>query len=197
MTTMLRSVGSSVDARRERWDLSQEMLTEALVPYRSHCKYLKTCSLEYIPVRAGVSPDVSEASLLAEGECAIEESCYIDSTGHFNAVEFQIVCNQIMYAMFAESVRLGLVRSFSALDLPGYWERRLSNVLITNVNSVFRRVIDPRKFRVRHQLDRSYLIKERVFWESRVSYSDDDDGCAEGTVVGTMWLGGKLPPKGS
>jgi hypothetical protein len=26
----------------------------------------------------------------------IAESCYIDSTGHFNAVEFQICANQLM-----------------------------------------------------------------------------------------------------
>lgn len=190
------SVVSSARPPIRRWALAPDLLAEVMVPYRLNCQYLKSCSLEYLPVGDGVTADVSEASIAAEGDCAIEESCYIDSTGHFNAVEFQICCNQIMYAMFAECVRLRLVRSFLALDLDQYWERRLPNVLITHVNSVFRKVINPHAFRARHQLDRSYLIKDRAFWESRISYSDAEGGYAEGTVVGTMALGAKLPPKG-
>ncbi|HVH44706.1 MAG TPA: FcoT family thioesterase [Labilithrix sp.] len=197
MSMLNYSAGPRERPKAERWNVSKEVLDTALVCYRDNCKYLKNCSIEYIPIGGGVSPDVSEGSIVAEGDCGLEESCYIDSTGHFNAVEFQIACNQIMYTMFAEVVRRRLVRSFLPLDLDGYWERRLPNVLITNVNSVFRRVINPRKFRARHQLDRSYLIGERAFWESRISYTDDEDGLAEGTVVGTMWLGAKLPPKGS
>jgi hypothetical protein len=179
-----------------RWAMSTAMLAEVMVPYRLHCQYLTNCTLEYAPVGPGVSADVSEASIAAEGDCTVGESCYIDSTGHFNAVEFQICCNQIMYAMFAECVAHRLVRSFLGLNLEQYWERRLPNVLITNVNSVFRRPINPRAFRVRHQLDRSYLMRDRAFWESRILYTDDDGGHAEGTVVGTMALGEKLAPTG-
>ncbi len=182
-------------ATPERWEMSPERLARVLVPYRDNCKYLKRIAFEYLPTSAGVSPDQSEASLTAIGEMSIAESCYIDSTGHFNAVEFQISANQLMYALGAECTRLRLVRALAALDVDGFFERQLANVLITNVTSTFRRVVNPRRFRGRLQLDRSYLIRERLFWECTITYSDDENGLADGNIVVTMGLGEKMAPK--
>ena len=136
-----------------------------------------------------------EASIVALGELSIAESCYIDSTGHFNAVEFQICANQLMYALGAECARLQLLRAMAPMDLAGYYERQLSNVLITNVTSAFRRVMNPRRFRGRLQLDRAYCMRDRVFWECTLTYSDDDGGLADGNIVVTMGLGEKMAPK--
>ena len=183
-------------ATTQRWEMSPERLTRVLLPYRDNCKYLKQISFEYLPASAGVSPDQSEASIVALGELGIAESCYIDSTGHFNAVEFQICANQLMYALGAECARLRLVRAFASMDLEGYYQRQLSNVLITNVTSAFRRVMNPRRFRGRLQLDRAYCMRDRAFWECTIVYSDDDGGLADGTIVVTMGLGEKLAPKG-
>jgi hypothetical protein len=179
----------------ERWSLSPELLARVMSPYRDNCKYLRSLSMEYLPVSEGVSPDVSEASIAAVGELSIGESCYIDSTGHFNAVEFQICANQIMYAMGAECTRLRLLRAFDTMDLEGYYERQLPNVLITNVTMVFKKVMNARRFRGRVQLDRAYRIRDRAFWECTVTYTDDEDGLADGTIVVTMGLGDKMAPK--
>jgi hypothetical protein len=143
-----------------------------------------------------VSADDSEASIVALGELAIGESCYIDSTGHFNAVEFQISANQLMYALGAEVTRRGILRAFSSMNLEGYYERQLPNVLITNVTSAFRRVMNPRRFRGRLQLDRAYVLRERAFWECTITYTDEDGGLADGTIVVTMGLGHTMAPKG-
>lgn len=178
-----------------RWDVPPADLARALIPYRDHCKYLKRCSMEYVPVSADVSADDSEASIVALGELAIDESCYIDSTGHFNAVEFQICANQLMYTMGAEVTRRRMLRAFSAMDLAGYYERQLSNVLITNVTSAFRKVMNPRQFHGRLQLDRAYCLRDRAFWECSLTYTDDDGGLADGNIVVTMSLGEKLAPK--
>jgi hypothetical protein len=175
--------------------MSPERLARVLVPYRDNCKYLQRIAFEYLPTGADVTPDQSEASLTAIGDMSIAESCYIDSTGHFNAVEFQICANQLMYALGAECTRLGLVRALAALDLDGFYDRQLANVLITNVTSTFRRVVNPRRFRGRLQLERSYLMRERLFWECTVTYSDDDNGLADGNIVVTMGLGTKMAPK--
>lgn len=180
----------------ETWEMSPERLTKVLIPYRDNCKYLKRISYEYQPVGPGVSEDASEASIVAHGELSIDESCYIDSTGHFNAVEFQICANQLMYALGAECTRLRLIRAFRAMDLDGYYDRQLSNVLITNVTSAFRKVMNPRQFRGRLQLDRAYCLRDRAFWECSVSYFDEEGGAADGTIVVTMSLGDKLAPKG-
>lgn len=182
-------------AAPERWEMSPERLARVLVPYRDNCKYLQRIAFEYLPTSAEVSPDQSEASIAAIGELSIAESCYIDSTGHFNAVEFQICANQLMYALGAECTRLRLVRALASLDLDGFYERQLANVLITNVTSTFRRVVNPRRFRGRLELDRAYLMRERLFWECTITYSDDDTGLADGNIVVTMGLGAKMPPK--
>jgi hypothetical protein len=180
----------------ERWEMSPERLARVLVPYRDNCKYLKKIAFEYRPVGPGVTADDSEASIVAHGDMSIAESCYIDSTGHFNAVEFQIGANQLMYALGAEVTRLGILRAFSSMDLDGYYDRQLSNVLITNVESNFRKVMNPRRFRGRLQLDRAYCLRDRAFWECTLAYSDDEGGAADGTIVVTMSLGDKLAPRG-
>jgi hypothetical protein len=148
-----------------RWNVASADLARVLIPYRDNCKYLKACSMEYVPTSAGISADESEASIAATGELSIAESCYIDSTGHFNAVEFQICANQLMYTMGAEVTRRRILRAFAALDLEGYYERQLPNVLITNVTSAFRKVMNPRRFRGRLQLDRAYCLRDRAFWD--------------------------------
>jgi hypothetical protein len=180
---------------KERWEISPERLTRVLIPYRDNCKYLKRCSMEYVPAGGDVSQDDSEASIVAVGELSIGESCYIASTGHFNAVEFQICANQLMYAMGAECTRLGLLRAFASMDLEGYYERQLPNVLITNVTSAFRKVMNPRRFRGRLQLDRAYCMRDRAFWECTITYSDDEGGLADGNIIVTMGLGAKMAPK--
>jgi hypothetical protein len=180
----------------EKWEMSPERLARVLIPYRDNCKYLKKIWFEYQPVSPEVGPDASEASIVAHGDLSIDESCYIDSTGHFNAVEFQIAANQLMYALGAECTRLRILRAFAAMDLEGYYERQLANVLITNVTSAFRRVMNPRRFRGRLQLDRAYCMRDRAFWECSITYSDDEGGLADGNIVVTMGLGEKMAPKG-
>ena len=41
----------------------------------------------------------------AKGRFSIPDSCYIDDTGHFNAVEFNICFNQLAYVPSASASR--------------------------------------------------------------------------------------------
>ena len=177
-----------------RWDVAPADLARVLIPYRDNCKYLKRCAMEYVPPAADVSAEESEASIVALGELSVAESCYIDSTGHFNAVEFQICANQLMYTMGAEVTRRRILRAFASMDLDGYYERQLPNVLITNVTSAFRKVMNPRRFYGRLQLDRAYCLRDRAFWECTLTYTDDEGGLADGNIVVTMSLGEKIAP---
>jgi hypothetical protein len=177
---------------KERWEISPDLLARVLLPYRHNCKYLQRIWIEYLPIGGEIDRDLSESSIAVEGDMSIGESCYIDSTGHFNAVEFQICANQLLYTMGAECVRRRLLDAFSPMDLEGYFERQLPNVLITNVTSTFRRVLSPRRFRGRAELDRSYRLGDRAFWECTLTYTDDDGGLADGSIVVTMALGDKL-----
>ena len=47
--------------------------------------------------------------ITGKGRFSIPESCYIDSTGHFNAVEFNICYNQLAYVLFAGCINAGVM----------------------------------------------------------------------------------------
>jgi hypothetical protein len=116
------------------------LLERVLRPYKPDCRYLRTTEV----VEAG-------NLLLAEpfvqrNEFAIDESCYIDDTGHFNAVEFNICFNQMFYAAAATLVADGIPGPFQRWSLEDYWERQLPNILITDFSSRFRRPINARAF---------------------------------------------------
>jgi hypothetical protein len=125
----------------------QELLGRVLRPYRDHSRYLRSAQVVEQP-----------GMVSARGRFSIAESCYIDDTGHFNAVEFNICYNQLGYFLIAKCVEGGLLEAFSTWSMADFWERQLSDVLIYRLTSRFRRMIDPRSFE-----------GEVVFQEPRVS----------------------------
>ncbi|MFJ9134922.1 FcoT family thioesterase [Streptomyces sp. NPDC102256] len=113
----------------------EELLARVLVPYKEHSKYLK-------------SAEVTAAAGLASARCAfaIEESCYIDDTGHLNSVEVNIAYNQMMYYLVAKSVQEGLLTGFEDWTLDDFWRHQLPDILIARFASNFRRPVNPRQF---------------------------------------------------
>ncbi|MFD5653402.1 FcoT family thioesterase [Streptomyces sp. NPDC127039] len=113
----------------------QDLLAQVLAPYKEHCKYLK-------------SAEVTAVAGLASARCAfaIPESCYIDDTGHLNAVEVNIAYNQMMYYLVARSVKDGLLTGFEDWTLDDFWRHQLPDILIAHFASNFRRPVDPRAF---------------------------------------------------
>jgi hypothetical protein len=118
----------------------QELLEQVLRPYRPHCRYLKSVEV----TAAGEPAEGGRVSVT--GGFEIPESCYIDDTGHFNSVEFNICYNQMFYYLAAKSVAAGLVRPFSGWTMADFWRRQLSDFLIVDFRSTFRRAISSRRF---------------------------------------------------
>lgn len=113
----------------------EDLLARVLGPYKDHCKYLKS---------AHVTADAGLAA--ARCEFAVPESCYIDDTGHLNAVEVNIAYNQMMYYLVAKSVKEGLLTGFETWTLDDFWRHQLPDILIARFAGSFRRPIDPRVF---------------------------------------------------
>ncbi|MER7780058.1 FcoT family thioesterase [Streptomyces sp. NPDC096191] len=113
----------------------EELLARVLVPYKAHCKYLK-------------SAEVTALDGLAAARCAfaIPESCYIDDTGHLNSVEVNIAYNQMMYYLVAKSVQERLLAGLEAWTLDDFWRHQLPDILIARFASNFRRPVNPRDF---------------------------------------------------
>jgi hypothetical protein len=156
--------------------LDEQLLRQVLKPYRDDCRYLKSAQL------IGETGEVA-----ARGRFEMTESCYIDDTGHFNAVEFNICYNQLGYYLIAKCVEDGLFPAFAAWTMADFWERQLSDVLIHTFSSRFRRMIDSRSFEG-DVVFREPVISRRpgrpdvMFMETVCSFRDDGGGSAEGEV---------------
>jgi hypothetical protein len=108
---------------------------QVLAPYREHCKYLRSIS-----VRS------EEDSVVATGEFSVGESYYIDSTGHFNAVEYNICYNQAAYYLIAQSIQHQLLPAFDGWTIDDFWARQLGDVLIVEFSTMFQQQINPSGF---------------------------------------------------
>jgi hypothetical protein len=131
-------------------EVSSGLLERFLAPYKENCRYLKRAyfldnlsdsASDNLPQKS----DLGNAWLI-KGEFAIPESCYIDDTGHFNSVEFNICYNQLFYIAIAYLVQHQLLKEMSDWDLETYQRRQLRDFLIVKFSSAFKQPIDSDAF---------------------------------------------------
>jgi hypothetical protein len=174
MTTAIAPVSLPAD---------QELLARVLRPYKPNCRYVAAMT---------ISAD-DDGGVRGFAELAIGESCYIDDTGHLNAVEVNIAYNQMLYYVVATSVREGLVPAFAGWTMADYWRRQLPDILITKLTTRFRRPIDRSGFFGEFEL--RYATRRRLnpvgpalialdtgfrFWDARGGRADGDVTIAVG-----------------
>ncbi|RPF36905.1 FcoT family thioesterase [Streptomyces sp. TLI_185] len=157
------------------YETDEELLPQVLRPYKAHCKYLQSAT---VSTRTGL--------VSARCELAIPESCYIDDTGHLNAVEVNISYNQMMYYAVAKTVKEGLLDEFAGWTLDDYWRHQLPDILIARFSGNFRRPINARSF----SGEIEFLSVERrlpggeplLVADTAYRYWDDAGGRCDGTV---------------
>lgn len=151
------------------------LLDRTMSPYASKGTiYLKNATVE----RRG---DI----VVGAGDLGFQQSCYIEETGHFNAVEFIISYNQLIYYTLAASVRDGLLPQMSNWDLADYWERQLPSVLISKMATRFRQPINSRNYRGLLTItDIEFRERSRplIALQTTVEFSDDGIGSALGDI---------------
>ncbi|MFG0266447.1 MAG: FcoT family thioesterase [Rhodopirellula sp. JB055] len=157
-------------------DVDDEFLQRVMTPYRAHCRYLKGVQIGYEP---GMEP--SYENMVAIGQFAIDRSCYIDDTGHFNAVEFNICYNQLAYVHLAHCIRERLLPALGDYTLESFFEKQLANYLIASIHSNYHSELNPREFhgevRVRSARSRqrlSILKTECCFYDAEQGRSDGE-----------------------
>lgn len=114
-------------------DDDEALLERVLRVYKPHCRYLKSAT---VTVKGDPQDEDGQASL--RGLLHIPESCYIDDTGHFNAVEFNICFNQMIYFILAKSIKERAFRVFADWTIDDFWERQLPDMFIVDFHSSFR-----------------------------------------------------------
>jgi hypothetical protein len=157
-------------------DTDNALLDDVLLPYKENCRYLKTALVER---------DDDERGLSVYCTFEIPESCYIEDTGHFNAVEFNICYNQMAYYLIAKAVQESLIEPFTAWSMADYWERQLPDILIADFQSKFRRPIHSGAFAGSLRFGKVLQRKgERplIIIGTECEFSDSSGGRAEGVV---------------
>lgn len=147
-----------------------------LSPYAGKsCVYLKSAVHSF----AGKGPTT-------QATFSIPESCYIDSTGHFNAVELNICYNQMFYLLWADGVRRRLIAEVPNWDVDVFKERQLPGMLIVRLESDFRRPIDPTDFRAEGHIERVRALgkspKKMLFVCTHATFADANGGLANAEV---------------
>ena len=131
-------------------DVPADFMAEVLKPYRDNAKYLQSAQItrfETLPAReGGKSPAVVATG---RGRFSIPESCYIDDTGHFNAVELLICYNQLMYSSLAIAIDQQLHSSLAGWSIEDFWSRQLPSILIYRTAATYRSPIDSTNMRAR------------------------------------------------
>ncbi|MEU3183403.1 FcoT family thioesterase [Streptomyces sp. NPDC006923] len=155
-----------------------ELLARVLRVYRPSCQYLKTATV-----------DVTDDGLTrARCTFAIPAPFYIDDTGHFNAVEFNLCYNQMMYYAVAKSVKEGLMPPFADWSMEEYWQRQLPDFLIVDFHSSFAKGMKAHHFHGEITFTRARRYsggrprQPVIVANTSCRYWDDDGGHCEGEV---------------
>lgn len=159
-------------------ELDNKFLASVLKPYRKHCQYLKRATIHFD------SPDQppSWESMTSRGEFSIDQSCYIDDTGHFNAVEFNICYNQLAYVHLAYCIQQQIMPALAAFDLATFYEKQLSNYLIGSISSHYRAQINPRHFMGEVKVNSARSRPKLSILNTTCSFTDETGGSSYGEV---------------
>jgi len=98
--------------------IANEFTAEILKPYRENATYLKAAEIVEVNDKTAIA-GTDQKLIIGKGRFSIPESCYIDSTGHFNAVEFNICYNQLAYVLFAGCINAGVMGKVRAVQGEG------------------------------------------------------------------------------
>lgn len=155
--------------------IAEELLRQVLEPYSCKgCRYL--LDAEYASTGDAV---------VAHGNFRIDDSAYIRSTGHFNAVELMICFNQLAYSAFAPAVlnqELPIVDGYSMTD---FFNNQLPAMLIKSQSSRFKKMINAQKFSARLVCQDFRIIERTLRYlliPCAIEFWDDDGGSASGEV---------------
>lgn len=156
--------------------ITTSFLARVLTPYRKHCCYLKSASFQY-------QEELGIKGLTIHGQFVIDDSCYIDDTGHFNAVEYNICFNQIAYLHLAHCIDNGLIPELADFEMDSFFEKQLSHFLIARITSSFQSFINARHFYGSFGIESIKKTSKCTFIKTYCSFFDDKKGKSKGEVT--------------
>jgi hypothetical protein len=165
-------------------DVDRSLMDIFLEPYKDSCKYLKKARFQYLDRDEWTDKSRTEdLSWSMKGEFSIPESCYIDDTGHFNSVEFNICYNQLFYVTIAHLISNKLLKVMQDWNLETYKRRQLSDFLIVKFSSTFRKQINSDRFEGSLSFNKQSVRGNLIMLKTTCSFCDHNDGLSEGEIT--------------
>ena len=163
--------------------VEQQTIDTVLSCYRDHCQYVKKAGI-YSSEHGPLDPN-RDALLSLKAELSVPVSCYIDDTGHFNAVEFNICYNQMMYLLMAHGVEQGIL-DIGIADLAEFKQRMLSDILIIEMKNKFRQAICDDKIYGTVSIHQCVLKRNLYIVKTSCQFFDSKGGKQFGDVTAAV-----------
>lgn len=177
-------------------EISPSLLARTLAPYKpTETDYLREARLVQQCDLSEESPDDTPIATVA-GKFRIPNSCYIQSTGHFNAVEYLICFNQLAYTAIGQLISENVLATLPAsriseecreelqkLTIARFFDKQLSSMLILNTETRFNRMINAQDFSGEWRLKSLVFRKNLLFAQTSCAFSDACGGSADGNVL--------------
>jgi hypothetical protein len=166
--------------------IADAFVAEILKPYKPHARYLKSAEITHFRDKAQAG--TSDGLVAAEGRFSIPESCYIDDTGHFNAVEFNICFNQLAYVLFGKCVDAGILHKLRSeqvdmLSFADFKMHQLPSMLIVSIESRYYKQLDSSDFRAELTVNKISSVGPAWFFSTSITFADAEGVKAKGTVM--------------
>jgi hypothetical protein len=168
--------------------VSATLLAEILQPYHPAARYLKSAAITHFRDKSAEGVHANRGLISARGTFSICQSCYIEDTGHFNAVEFNICFNQLAYVMFGKCIDAGLMHKLRCdkNEVPTFAEfkqHQLPNMVIVQIESRYYHQLDSGAFEGTLELDRIAPVGNAWFFFTTMTFADHEAIKAKGKVV--------------
>lgn len=179
--------------------IEPSFVKRVLAPYQPmNTDYLRAARVTHIfDAHDTANAKGEEAPVItAEGDYSIPLSCYIQSTGHFNAVEFLIcfnqlayttcgylVCNQIMRGLPEGRISAKAQAKFAAISEEDFFTNQLGSMLILKTETRFKNILDASNFRAKFSIKSIFCRNDTLFLKSNCQFTDGKGGQADGDVL--------------
>jgi hypothetical protein len=168
--------------------IANEFTAEILKPYRENATYLKAAEITQVNDKTAIT-GTDQKLIIGKGRFSIPESCYIDSTGHFNAVEFNICYNQLAYVLFAGCIDAGVMGKVRAVEGAGiptveeFKHHQLPAMMIVALESRYFKPLNSKDFTAELSINKISAVGSAWFFFTTITFSDGEGVKAKGSVT--------------
>ncbi len=167
--------------------IKKQFIGEILGPYKPHAQYLKSAEITHFQARNSAERNSNETGLIkGRGRFSIPYSCYIDDTGHFNAVEFNLCYNQLAYVLFGKCLDANIFKNLRVeganVSFVDFKRHQLASMFIASIESRYYKMLKSDDFTGELTINRISASRGAYFCFTSIAFADNEGVKAKGSV---------------